>query len=148
MAPAAAASPSPTYVDPYDGIVQDPGRPRNPLVLVGAVATGGVLVAGLVAFRQVCGVERGMCGGGMAVPPGRMVAAARPSTNPATPFSSLPSPPPQGNQRMSQAMMRARVIFQGVTVATMVASAGGVWAARKWESSEGAGVGGGAGARR
>lgn len=30
-----------------------PSRKRNPLVLVGAVATAGVLTAGLVAFRKV-----------------------------------------------------------------------------------------------
>mmetsp|Transcript_25434 Transcript_25434/g.35042 ORF Transcript_25434/g.35042 Transcript_25434/m.35042 type:complete len:83 (-) Transcript_25434:200-448(-) len=56
-------------------------KKRNPLVLVGALATAGVLVSGLVAFKH-------------------------------------------GAQQRSQAMMRARVIFQGVTVALMVGSSG------------------------
>ena len=37
----------------YDGEIVEPKR-RNPLVLVGAVATAGVLCAGLVAFKRVC----------------------------------------------------------------------------------------------
>ncbi|KAL4430569.1 hypothetical protein ABPG77_005809 [Micractinium sp. CCAP 211/92] len=35
---------------PYDIVPQK--RKRNPLVLVGAVATGGVLLGGLVAFKN------------------------------------------------------------------------------------------------
>mmetsp|Transcript_17294 Transcript_17294/g.33042 ORF Transcript_17294/g.33042 Transcript_17294/m.33042 type:complete len:108 (-) Transcript_17294:205-528(-) len=56
-------------------------KKRNPLVLVGAIGTAGVLVMGLAAFRN-------------------------------------------GNQNMSQSMMRTRVVFQGVTVALMVATSG------------------------
>ena len=37
----------------YEGDIVQPKR-RNPLVLVGAVATAGVLCAGLVAFKRVC----------------------------------------------------------------------------------------------
>ena len=37
----------------YEGDILEPKR-RNPLVLVGAVATAGVLCAGLVAFKRVC----------------------------------------------------------------------------------------------
>ena len=52
--PAAAAGD-----DPYDGIVPNPARRRNPWVLVGAVATGGVLATGLIAFRKVRGQKEG-----------------------------------------------------------------------------------------
>ncbi len=37
----------------YEDDVAPPKR-RNPLVMVGAVATAGVLCAGLVAFKRVC----------------------------------------------------------------------------------------------
>ncbi|XRB00384.1 HIG1 domain-containing protein [Pycnococcus provasolii] len=54
---------------------------RNPLVIAGGLLTAGVLVGGLVAFRN-------------------------------------------GNQNISQNMMRTRVLFQGATVALMLASSG------------------------
>jgi hypothetical protein len=54
---------------------------KSPLVLVGAAATAGVLVAGLLAFKK-------------------------------------------GNQDLSQSLMRARVLFQGATVAVMVVTSG------------------------
>mmetsp|Transcript_4069 Transcript_4069/g.11502 ORF Transcript_4069/g.11502 Transcript_4069/m.11502 type:complete len:96 (-) Transcript_4069:138-425(-) len=54
---------------------------RNPLVLVGALATAGVLMGGLVSFHK-------------------------------------------GNQKLSQTMMRTRVLFQGATVALMVGTSG------------------------
>ena len=57
------------------------GKKRNPFVLVGAMATAGVLFAGIAAFRN-------------------------------------------GNKAMSQHMMKARVVFQGVTVALMVTTSG------------------------
>jgi len=58
-----------------------PKRERNPLVLLGAVTTAGVLIGGLAAFKR-------------------------------------------GNSVLSQQMMRARVMFQGATVALMVTSSG------------------------
>eukprot|EP00884_Botryococcus_braunii_P013890 jgi/Botrbrau1/22501/Bobra.114_2s0027.1 len=71
-----------------DNIIEPPKK-RNPLVLVGTLATAGVLVAGLVAFRK-------------------------------------------GRQDISQNMMRARVVFQGATVALMVGSTGFyAWEAEK-----------------
>lgn len=56
-------------------------KKRNPLVLLGAITTAGVLFGGLVAFRK-------------------------------------------GNLAVSQQMMRARVVFQGITVAIMVGTSG------------------------
>ena len=49
----------------YEGDILEPKR-RNPLVLVGAVATAGVLCAGLVAFKRVCheAVQPDMCASG------------------------------------------------------------------------------------
>ncbi|QDZ25071.1 hypothetical protein HOP50_15g76170 [Chloropicon primus] len=57
------------------------GKKRNPFVLVGALATAGVLFGGITAFRR-------------------------------------------GNKALSQNMMKARVVCQGVTVALMVATSG------------------------
>lgn len=58
-----------------------PQRKRNPLVALGALATAGVLVVGLMAFKQ-------------------------------------------GNSKLSQTMMRARVMAQGATVALMLGTSG------------------------
>lgn len=70
------------------GLEGNDRRKRNPLVLVGAAATAGVLCAGLVAFRK-------------------------------------------GNQRLSQQMMRARIVAQGATVLMMTASSGAIVLGRK-----------------
>ena len=92
-----------------------PPPPTPPPPLSGALATGGVLATGLIAFRKVRKRERDreIRGGG--------VRDLTPSPPP--PLLS-PSPFLQGNQKLSQSMMRWRVAAQGATVAVMVASAG------------------------
>ncbi|KAI8104341.1 hypothetical protein M9434_002899 [Picochlorum sp. BPE23] len=59
----------------------DVQKKRSPLVMVGALVTGGVLMGGLLAYRS-------------------------------------------GNKNLSQSMMRARVVAQGVTVALMLGTSG------------------------
>jgi len=66
---------------------------RSPLVLVGAVATAGVLVAGLVAFKKVRRRRRFF----------------RRHTAALTRAHSCCS---QGNSNLSQSLMRTRVVFQ------------------------------------
>ena len=94
-----------------------PPTPTPPLS--GALATGGVLATGLIAFRKVRKRERErereIRGGGV------RDGALTPSP---PPLLLRPSPFLQGNQKLSQSMMRWRVAAQGATVAVMVASAG------------------------
>jgi hypothetical protein len=152
--------------DPYDGIVSNPNKKKNPLVLVGACLKRWTQAAddrgracrdardsgdldldlnlflllrtlALTKTKRRHGSHRGSphCGAGR-VPAGKNVSLKqreREKKNIFSPFFSLPDfststsrnakkKSSQGNQKVSQRMMRARVAFQGLTVATMLAS--------------------------